>query len=341
MPPIRVKNYKLPVIRPGWQGNLFDEGGRFMNEEHSAAPTFIDVLKWSFQRNPQRHEKRRDPYRLHVVDSTDFVKQRTDCIVWLGHSSFYIRIGEVVILIDPVFYDIPFVRRYSRHAFSPAALGPVHYLLISHDHRDHCQKRSIMEVVESNPGIEVLTGLQMDQLLRPWISKSNIQCAGWYQQFRTRPSLAVSFLPTQHWAKRGPNDTNTRLWGAFVIQSATHTIYFGGDSGYGSHFRDAAVLFPTIDIALVGVGAYKPSWIMKANHLSPQEAVQATNDLKARVMIPMHYGTFDLSEEPPGEPASMLQSLKAAGELKADLKMLQPGEVFELVTDDHETSVLS
>lgn len=330
MSAIRVKNYKLPVIRPGWKGNLFEAGDRFVNEEYHFEPSVTELLKWKLQRNPQREEKARDPFRLSVHNDSSFVGEQHDCLVWLGHSTFYLRLGGIVLVIDPVFYDLPFVRRYSRHALSPAEIGRVDYLLISHDHRDHCQEKSVREIVKFNPQVEVLTGLQMDALLTPWIGSTAIQCAGWYQQFRTRSSLAVCFLPARHWSKRTGNDTNRRLWGAFTIQSARRTIYFGGDTGYGTHFRDVANLFPNIDIAILGIGAYKPSWFMAPNHISPQEAVTASNDLRSATMIPMHYGTFDLSDEPPGEPVSSLLSLKAGHVLEADLKILNPGEVLML-----------
>jgi L-ascorbate metabolism protein UlaG (beta-lactamase superfamily) len=328
--PIRVKNYKLPVIRSGWKGNLFEAGDRFVNEEYPFTPSLREVLKWKLQRNPQHAEKSNDPFRLKVINDRSFVDDPTDCLLWLGHSTFYIRLGGVVLLIDPVFYDLPFVKRYAKHALSTADVGRVDYLLLSHDHRDHCQERSVREIVQFNPQIEILTGLQMDKLLNPWIRDTAIQCAGWYQQFRTRSSLAVCFLPSRHWAKRGSNDTNRRLWGAFTIQSATHTLYFGGDTGYGAHFREAATLFPKIDIAMLGVGAYKPAWFMAPNHISPQEAVNACNDLQATRMIPMHFGTFDLSDEPPGEPVSTLLSLNTEGKLNAELKILNPGEVLSL-----------
>ena len=338
MTAIRVKNYKLPVIRAGWKGNLFEDGDRFVNEEFPFTPDFRDVLKWTFQRNPQRREKARDPFRLKIVNDPSFLSSNADCIIWLGHASFYIRLGGMVMLIDPVFYDVPFVKRFSKHALSPADVGHVDYLLISHDHRDHCQERSIREIVQRNPQVEILTGLQMDKLLKRWVPSAKVQCAGWYQQFRTKPNLAICFLPTRHWSKRSYNDTNTRLWGAFTIQSSSHTLYFGGDTAYGNHFKEVAALFPKIDVALLGVGAYKPSWLMTHVHISPQQAVEACNELGAAIMIPMHYGTFDLRDEPPGEPVATLIALKAQGVLKADLKFLQPGEVMPFVKDESSES---
>lgn len=334
MTSMRVRNYRLPVIRPGWTGNRFENNSQFVNEEQPFFPQFSDMLKWTFRRNPQRNEKARDPFRLSVSNDSSFVQEKMDCIVWLGHSTFYIRLSGVVIVIDPVFYDLPFIKRYSRHALSPSALGRVDYLLISHDHRDHCQERSVREIVRFNPDVEVLAGLQMDTLLQQWVPAQQIQCAGWYQQYKTKSSVAICFLPTRHWSKRTYNDTNRRLWGAFTIQSASQTIYFSGDTAYGSHFKEAAELFPSIDIAIMGVGAYKPSWLMKYVHLSPEEAVQASNDLGASLFIPMHYGTFDLSDEPPGEPVSKLLSLKSNETLQAELKIVNPGEVFQLSGDE-------
>lgn len=330
MAPIRVKNYKLSVIRPGWKGNLFDDKERFLNEEFPFQPDLLDVLKWKMKRNPQHREKLSDPFRLEVHNDVSFVEQTNDCIVWLGHSTFYIRLNGVVFLVDPVFYDIPFVKRYAPHALSPARVGRIDFLLLSHDHRDHCQERSIREVVQYNPKVEVLTGLQMDGLLKGWIPHASIQCAGWYQQYKTGPAVAVCFMPSRHWGKRGYNDTNIRLWGGFMIQSSRTTLYFSGDTGYGSHFTEAAALFPRIDIAIIGVGAYKPLWFMSPNHISPDDAVRAANELHARMFIPMHYGTFDLSDEPPGEPVAALLAMKKEDKLNGELKILNPGKSFPI-----------
>jgi L-ascorbate metabolism protein UlaG (beta-lactamase superfamily) len=128
------------------------------------------------------------------------------------------------------------------------------------------------------------------------------------------------------------------LWGGFMLQkldndAVRNTIYFAGDSGYGPHFSLIKAVFPTIDVAMIGCGAYKPDFIMKSNHTSPQEAVQAALDCGAATFLPMHYGTFDLSDEPLGEPFHILTGLKDS--LKdtkngLNINILQIGAVFSL-----------
>jgi L-ascorbate metabolism protein UlaG (beta-lactamase superfamily) len=107
-------------------------------------------------------------------------------------------------------------------------------------------------------------------------------------------------------------------------------IYFGGDSGYGSHYKDIAKLFPEIDYAILGIGAYEPEWFMESNHSSPEKAYQAFLDLGAKYLIPMHYGTFDLSDEPIGKPQEVLESIKIN---KGDDRVIIPQLGGNLFTD--------
>ena len=130
-------------------------------------------------------------------------------------------------------------------------------------------------------------------------------------------------MPSRHWSKRGLFDTNRRLWGGVCLVSDSTTIYMSGDTGYGSHFRDVGMLFPSIDYAIMGVGAYSPRWFMSANHISPEQAVQGFHDMKARHFIPMHYGTFDLSDEPISEPMRLLRQMEAQSVIHGTL--LIPG----------------
>lgn len=140
--------------------------------------------------------------------------------------------------------------------------------------------------------------------------------------------LNVTFLPSRHWANRSPLDVNTSLWGGFAIQHGARCIYYGGDSGYGSHFKDIGRLFPRMDVALIGAGAYAPTWFMGPNHQDPFSAVQAFRDTGAKTFIPFHCGTFDSADEPMGEPEAVLRGLEADGRIGNRLKILSLGEVF-------------
>jgi L-ascorbate metabolism protein UlaG (beta-lactamase superfamily) len=122
-------------------------------------------------------------------------------------------------------------------------------------------------------------------------------------------------------------DTNKRLWGGFMIESAAKTLYFAGDSGYGPHFKEIALAFPKIDIAMMGIGAFKPEWFMGSSHTSPAGAYQAFKDVAAKTLLPMHYGTFDLADEPIGEPHRLISDIQR--KTNDDIRLLNVGEVLK------------
>jgi L-ascorbate metabolism protein UlaG (beta-lactamase superfamily) len=148
----------------------------------------------------------------------------------------------------------------------------------------------------------------MDNILRQWNVKNELQTAGWYQKYNTtHTQVEVFFLPARHWSRRGLTDTNKRLWGSFLLQTNDTKIYFSGDTGYGSHLKEVKDLFGDIDYFICGIGAYKPEWFMHPNHISPKDALKAANEMQAKYFVPMHYGTFDLSDEPISEPIKELK----------------------------------
>lgn len=327
-------NPQLVTILPPerWAGTPVDAQGRFVNHEFPFLPELKKLWAWQTQTNPQKAEKKVDRFRLEVVRDSTVLTSSHDCLLWLGHASFFVRINGVNLLIDPVLGDLGFLlRRQSPLPVSADALGGIDYILLSHDHRDHADEPSMRQLARQNPEATYLTGLRLDKLLSKWTSSERIQAAGWYQQYDTDTSrIKVYYVPTRHWGRRGLTDTNQTLWGGFVIQANGKTIYFGGDTGYGSHLREVKDLFGSIDIYLVGVGAYKPEWFMGGSHMSPQQAVEAANEMDARMMIPMHYGTFDLSDEPLGDPHRTLQRLEQQGKIKHQLRLLPVGEALAL-----------
>lgn len=135
------------------------------------------------------------------------------------------------------------------------------------------------------------------------------QEAGWYQQYVIAEDFDIYLLPAHHWHKRGLADKDEVLWGSFLIKTKYKSIYFGGDSGYSKHFKDIYKTFGKIDIAILPIGTYAPRWFMRPSHMNPTEALKAYRDLHATTLIPMHFGTFDLSDEPLGEPEQILQKI--------------------------------
>ncbi len=287
--------------------------------------------------NPYAKAKKEEKWHPRIFRDDAYLRDADDIMVWLGHASFFFRLNGMNLLIDPVFGNLsPLMSRYTDFPLLPEKLSNIDLLMITHDHRDHCDKPSIKAISKNNRKTQVLTGLNMASLLSSWTNGHRISEMGWYQQSEFRGSeIRVTFLPTRHWSRRWLTDTNKRLWGAFLLETKELTIYFGGDSGYGPHFKDTAMYFPNIDYAFLGIGAFAPEWFMGSNHMSPADALKAFHDLGARKLVPMHYGTFDLSDEPLGEPIRLLSEI--AIEKNLDSKIIAPaiGEAVSLHKNNH------
>jgi len=327
MKPERLSNPALAFISDDWEGNpIF--GGRFANGDvRERSPTW-KALRWLLSPNPQRREKRSDTSRLDVVDDGGLFTAQGDFIIWLGHATFLIRLAGVTLLTDPVFVDSRLLRRKAGLACAPEELRGIDYLLLSHGHRDHLDLGSLRRLQPRNPEMVFLTPLAMGGVLRR-LGDIRLQEAGWYQRYRT-PGIEVDLLPARHWHRRGLRDFNRILWGSFLIRSPQHTLYFAGDSAYGDHFSAIAQTVGGIDTCLMPIGAYKPLFIMQESHLAPAEAVTAFHDLRGRTLVPMHYGTYDLSDEPLGEPLREIRRLEAQGSIAGTLRVLKIGEVLRL-----------
>lgn len=309
MPERITHNPSLPFIKENWNGNLLNEKQQYVNLDGPAEKTFAELLKWQTETNPLKPAKRKQQTIVDVVANPQITNNREDGIVWLGHACFLFTLNGKHFLTDPVLYNVGPVKRFTPLPCDVAALKIIDYILLSHNHRDHCDQKSMQQLCALNPNAIILTGLNITPLLRSWKIANPVIEAGWYQQYMIEANVAITYLPVKHWNRRGLTDMNNMLWGSFMLEG-TKKIYFGADSGLGIHFAEIARLFPDIDFSILGIGAYKPEWFMAAAHTSPADALVATEQLNAKQLIPMHHGTFDLSDEPiffPKQELLMLQ----------------------------------
>ncbi len=153
----------------------------------------------------------------------------------------------------------------------------------------------------------------------------------WWETVAVGP-LEVTFVPAHHWSRRGLFDLCATLWGGFIVTApGGPRLYHAGDSAYGPFFASIGARYPGIDVAMLPIGAYAPRWFMRNMHMDPEEAVRAVYDMGARVMVPMHWGTFWLSSEPALEPIERARAAWAAeGRDRADLWDLAVGESRQL-----------
>jgi L-ascorbate metabolism protein UlaG (beta-lactamase superfamily) len=305
-------NPALQFCAPQYTGNQLSSQGLYCNLDGDSFRSAADVLKWQTSAKPLKEYKKMQKSNVEVHQDTQFMHDGADGITWLGHCSFILNLNGKKIITDPVLGKVSNVMpRYTALPIHTKELVGIDLILISHNHRDHLDKGSIKLLVEQNPNAIILTGLKIGQLLRRWKISNQIIEAGWWQHYPTLFDIQITYLPAKHWARRALVDTNDMLWGSFMITTGRHTIYFGADSGYGIHYQQIAQQFPKIDIAMLGIGAYMPEWFMAHSHTSPAGALAAATDLHTRQLIPMHYGTFDLSDEPVFWPKQEIQKLQA------------------------------
>jgi L-ascorbate metabolism protein UlaG (beta-lactamase superfamily) len=321
-----VKNDKLRIIKESYPGNPVHDN-RFVNADPEARLiSFPTVLRWFLSENPQKAEKRNDSFCLTTSSISELSAIREDCMIWLGHSAFLFHIHNKWLLTDPCLTAPPFQQRHAALPLAINDLEMVDYLLISHGHFDHLDSETLGQW--SNKSMKALTGLRMGPMLEGLNKYMAVQEAGWYQEFSLDESFKIYFLPAQHWNQRSLWDRNKMLWGSFLIEGNGRRIFFAGDSGYAKHFDEISELFPSVDYCLLPIGAYKPPYVMKKHHMNPEEAVRAFHDLKGKTLIPMHHGTFDLADEPLGEPLRWIRQLEAEKKINGILKTPDVGEII-------------
>ncbi len=195
------------------------------------------------------------------------------------------------------------IKRNGRPRSLPPALPPIAAQLVSHNHYDHMDAPSLRAV-----GAPVVVGLENARLIGGHLPTTEL---GWWDAADVG-GVRVTYVPSQHWSRRGLADSNRALWGGFVIESGGLSIYHSGDTAYFEGFAEIGRRFPRLDAALLPIGAYDPQWFMSKQHMNPDDALRAFRDLGARRVVAMHWGTFKLTDEPLDEPPALFREGAAA-----------------------------
>ena len=254
-------------------------------------------------------------------------------VTWLGQASFLVQLAGLNILTDPLFSKraSPFAHigpaRVAPLPIRPDELPPIDAVLLSHDHYDHLDSRTVRMLHDRfGAALPWITPLGY----RDWFARrdvTNVVELDWWQQTRLG-AIEVTALPAQHWTRRGWRPLE-RLWCSFMLSGPAQSVFFCGDSGYCPAFREIGERFGGCDIALLPIGAYEPRWFMRSAHMNPEEAVQTFIDLRARRFVPMHWGTFRLTDEDMLEPPKRLRAGWTAAGLPEDhLHILQHGQTL-------------
>lgn len=302
--------------------------GRFINPWcDDCRKSFFDFLKWQFSTNEYSDRKEKHPHiPFEKPDIKALEATGKDWFVWLGHSTLLMRIGAKHIITDPIFEGATiFVDRETPLPIDIDALPKIDYILISHGHYDHLDtdtlkllKRKFAPTVISGPGYE------------DYFSDIGIKKAlplDWWESHNDG-EIKITSLPSQHWSKRTLFDSHSMLWCSYIIEKGDKRYYWLGDGGYFRGFAEFGEKLGPFEIAFLPIGAFEPRWFMKGHHMNPDEALIAAWELKAKVFIPIHWGTFDLTDEPLDLPPELVKQKYSGFRKDFELKVLPVGGSF-------------
>lgn len=224
---------------------------------------------------------------------------------WFGHSTVLLNINGTIIITDPVFsnYASPvwFVNRSFEYTqnYNVNMLPKIDIVIISHDHYDHLDKKSIKALAKN--GCKFYVPLGVEKYLVKWgIQANKIFIADWWDSFTDTLGLKLTCAPARHFSGRGLTSHNKTLWCSWIIEKNNTRVFFSGDTGYGTHFKQIANKFNSFDLAFIECGQYNPNW--RYIHGMPEQTVQAAADINAKFLVPIHWGKFKLSTHQWDEP---------------------------------------
>ncbi|NVJ86220.1 MAG: MBL fold metallo-hydrolase [Algoriphagus sp.] len=288
-----------------------------------------------FKNDPSRRPDFEIP--VEKIDSIDLIKSEKTRLIWFGHSAFLIQMDGKNILLDPMFGDVPAPhpwlgnkRFFDELPIEIEQLPEIDLVLFSHDHYDHLDYESVQRLKSKTR--KFLVPLGVGSHLENWdVPFENIEELDWWEE-RTFDGISYAFTPSRHFSGRGLTNRFSTLWGSWVIRSDSERIYFSGDSGYGPHFQEIGAKYGPFDLALLECGQYNENW--KEIHMMPEETAQAGLDLRAKQVMPIHWGAFRLAMHSWTDPVDRL--LPKAEELDVLVRTPLIGSFIPLESDQVE-----
>lgn len=293
--------------------------GRFFNpQQRDDKRNLFHVLLWmlGFYDAPGEFQL---PPKDFVFPETKDAAGSSESVLWVGHSTFLIRAWGKAFLTDPIWSEraspVGFIgpKRQTPPGLAFEQLPEIDYVLISHNHYDHLDLKTIQRLVKTFPKLTFFVPLGV----KKWFQKLKVERVvelDWWQE-SVQDNLKITALPAQHFSGRGPFDRAKSLWCGWMVESGERRFYFAGDTSYNSvDFQEIGRRFQPIDLSLIPIGCSQPRAFMSAVHLSPSEAVTLHQELGSKLSVASHFGTFRLSKEPLTlAPYELYLALKAQG----------------------------
>jgi N-acyl-phosphatidylethanolamine-hydrolysing phospholipase D len=305
-----------------------------------AVPGFGSLLKWMLvHRTTRPRPKDPDPSVFTSVPP-DFVPPRAPhsqlTVTWVGHSSLLIQLNGLNILTDPMWSEhaspVQFAgpRRWVPPGIAFDDLPPLDVILESHNHYDHLDSDTVRRLARTYPQATWIVPMGLASFVQKRGARTVVEL-DWWQEW-SNASLRIAATPAQHFSSRGIGDRGDTLWCGFALTGTNgRRVYFAGDTGYHPEFGAIGERCGPFDVALIPIGAYEPRWFMRYLHMNPEEAVAAFRAVNARVLVPIHWGTFKLTDEAMDEPPIRARAAwSAAGLPPSGYRQLAHGETLTL-----------
>ncbi len=305
--------------------------GKFRNLEPSRmmSGSYREMFRRQFFGDEVRHPTK--PVPVVARSASDYANPPASGLraTWIGWSSVLIEIDGKRVLTDPIWSErcspstLVGPKRFHAPPIALANLPHIDAVVISHDHYDHLDMPTVEFLAKRGTHFAVPLGIGA-HLERWGIAAAQIHELDWNETFDS-DGLALTATPARHYSGRDPRHQRETLWASWVVKGPQHRFFFSGDSGYSAQFRTTGATHGPFDLALIKIGASDPSWV--EIHMSPEQAVQTALDVRARVMLPVHWATFNLGFHAWSDPIE--QALAAASEAGVTLATPRPGEYFE------------
>jgi L-ascorbate metabolism protein UlaG (beta-lactamase superfamily) len=300
----RIKN--SPNYRDGQFQNLSETPS--FAEGYSIAGVMYNFLFTTYPRT--KPESKIPSIKINLKT----IPLEEDVLVWFGHSSYYLQLAGKRILVDPVFSGnaspIPGSMKSfdGTDIYTVSDLPEIDYLLITHDHYDHVDYTTLIQL--KHKVSQVICGLGVGAHFEYWgYAADMINENDWHDSVQITDNFTLYAQPSRHFSGRGFN-RNSTLWLSYVLKTDDYSIFLGGDSGYDDHYKAIGTQYGPFDLAVLENGQYNPAW--PYIHHTPEEVLQAAVDLNAQRVLPVHSSKFALSNHPWDEPLKAITSLSAS-----------------------------